>query len=66
MTRYLAQAEGLVGTRFVRPGDEFEYDGPAPRWATPVLDPLEKFDTDTETDKGLKAKPGKGKKAGVQ
>ena len=64
MTRYLAQAEGLVGTRFVRPGDEFEYDGPAPRWATPVLDPLEKFDT--ETDKGLKAKPGKGKKAGVQ
>lgn len=60
MARYLAQAEGLVGTRFVRPGDEFEYDGPAPRWATPVPDPLEKFDTE------VKAKPGKGRKAGVK
>lgn len=60
MARYLAQAEGLVGTRFVRPGDEFEYDGPAPRWAKPVQDPLEKSNTE------VKAKPGKGRKAGAK
>ena len=60
MARYLAQSEGLVGTRFVRPGDEFEYDGPAPSWAKPVQDSLEKSDTE------VKAKPGKGRKAGAK
>lgn len=60
MARYLAQSEGLVGTRFVRPGDEFEYDGPAPSWAKPVQDPLEKSNTK------VKAKPGKGRKAGAK
>ena len=60
MARYLAHAEGLVGTRFVRPGDEFEYDGPAPSWAKPVQDPLEKSNIE------VKAKPGKGRKAGAK
>lgn len=60
MARYLAHAEGLVGTRFVRPGDEFEYDGPAPSWAKPVQDPLEKSNAE------VKAKPGKGRKAGAK
>ena len=36
--RYLANQDGLVGSRYIREGEEFEYDGAAPSWATP-LDP---------------------------
>ena len=38
MARYIALADGCVGAHYVRAGESFDYDGPAPQWARPVKD----------------------------
>ena len=39
MARYLAQSAGCVGKHYVRPGELFDYEGPAPRWAVLLPEP---------------------------
>ena len=34
-----ANEDGLIGTHYVRAGEVFDCDGPAPRWATPLDEP---------------------------
>ena len=36
MARYRADRDGFVDSHYVCEGDEFEYDGPVPSWATPL------------------------------
>ena len=33
MAVYSAVSDGCIGTRYIRAGETFEYDGPAPSWA---------------------------------
>ena len=37
MARFIALTDGLVGTHYVRAGQEFDFDGPAPAWARSAL-----------------------------
>jgi len=39
MARYRAERDGFIDSHYVREGDEFEYDGAAPSWATPLDGP---------------------------
>ena len=36
MARYRAERNGFVNSHFVREGEEFEFNGAAPSWATPL------------------------------
>lgn len=40
MARYKAVRDGLVGTHYVRAGEVFEKDGPAPSWACLIEEPV--------------------------
>lgn len=37
MAEYIAKADGLAGSHYVRAGDKFQYDGPKPVWAEKVV-----------------------------
>ena len=37
--KYWAKADGFVDSHYVCEGEIFEYDGPAPSWATPIEEP---------------------------
>lgn len=39
MARYEATKDGLVGTHYVRAGEIFEKDGPAPSWGRLIEEP---------------------------
>lgn len=41
MTRYIAERDGYVPPRYVRGGEVFEYEGPAPSWARRIEDSVE-------------------------
>lgn len=59
MTRYIAERDGYVPPRYVRGGEVFEYDGPAPGWARRIEDSTEEAKVSAPKKSAAKAKSEK-------
>ena len=61
MAQYKATKDGLIGTHYVREGEVFDFDGPAPSWACPIEEPAADKPAEEKAAKQKAAKKGGGK-----
>lgn len=57
--KYRARQDGFVDSHYVCEGEIFEYDGPAPSWATPIEEPKA---AKPETEEAVETPPPAPKK----